>query len=228
MKISKRIAAIGALAVIGSGTGVAFNHGSEAAAPPPTAIGGHTVVCDTFFGAGKFTLPLDLNGLSLTDPTTLNVKGVLDGCIDQTDPAVVLAPSKVTMSITYADNFATALATPQVVTASATIGWKFAKTSVKTDSKATHMTWTAQPGATLNVDLTGIGLAGSYSTSSIPAGNITITPGDPLGSAFHGGDNGASTTFTQLLAQTSGALGAQLGAGGVKGVTIGAGNMTVG
>lgn len=220
MKTSKRLAVAAVLSVVGTGVGFAFTGGSEAAAPPPTAVGNHHVTCDTFTGASKFSVPIDLVG---GVPTTLTLKGTLDGCTDTDDALVKIAPSKVTIVVNYSDNFATALATPQTVTATATIGWKYDKTSVKTDLKSTVITWTAQPAPISAVTIPN--LMGSYTVAQVPAGTMTIGAGQ----AFTGGDGGALSASTQLLGQTTPALSGQLfDQGVVKGITIGAGDFIIG
>jgi hypothetical protein len=214
MRISKALVAVSTLAIIGLGS---FSAVSGAAAVPPTPVGNDHVTCDSFTGSGKFSLPLSLVPAG---PTTLTLKGTLDGCVDTDTAQVTFAPSSVTEVVTFSSNFATALATPQVVTASADIKWKFDKTSSKTDLKTTHLSWTAQPAA---ATVTVPGLSGAYNESS--PGAMTM----PAGQAFSGGDNGASSTFTYLLGQSTGALTGQLfDQGSIKTVTIGAGQFTIG
>lgn len=220
MKTFQRLAVAAGLCVITTSVGFAFTGNSQAVPPPPTAVGNHHVTCDTFVGAGKFSVPIDLVG---GVPTTLTIKGTLDGCVDTDDAAVKLAPSKIAIVVNYSDNFATALATPQTVTATANISWKFDKTSVKTDLKTTQITWTQQPAPITNVTIPN--LIGSYTVSQIPAGNMAIASGQ----AFTGGDAGVLSTSSQLLGQTTAALSGQLfDQGVVKGVAIGAGDFTIG
>jgi hypothetical protein len=195
--------------------------GSGAHAGNPVAnVANDHVHCATSYGSIGIApaLTASTNGTGV-----YKIKGTLAGCVDSDNPAVQLATSTFSGTLTGPESLG-ALAGATPVTGTIKISWKTTKTSDKLSSSSTTLTPNGfMAGTPLSPNAEGqpVFQAGDvYATFIIGTGGANTASST---GAFSGGDSGHGTTLINVTSQDEGgALAGQLTTG-IKAVTLGLG-----
>ncbi len=122
-----------------------------ASAPPPINVTGDHVVCNTVTGAMQFATPLVNGGTATTNAVT--VKGRLDGCTDTDNPAVTLALSTFSATLTGSTNDCSALSNVNTFPSNVvTINWHTAPSTPKLTTSTSSVTLSELTGAEYGAD----------------------------------------------------------------------------
>ncbi len=195
MKFDRRLKALTAgLAVTALIGGFAVS--SDAAGPPPIDVSHDRVTCTTMTGSISITPPIT-GVFPGTGSATAVAKVKLDGCTDLDNANVKLKASSGTITFTFANNFATALAGVQTVSsASISAKWATASGAAKLVQPTSTVTFTQLNG--------GVGSPGGNFTDSYALFQIGhdaahgTTAAPSISGAFAGNDSGAATTLDIL------------------------------
>ena len=237
MKLNTRMVGAASAMVLAGGLGFVSLPNAEAAAPPKVDVSNHTVTCDTFYGSIKSVPALTLAG---SGPGTITVKGVLDGCHDDTvgdydatsNPGgVSLAPAKVKGTLNVTSTSCTALAGLSAGTSgSLTTTWKTVAGTPKLLANSTTLNVNQTNGAFSTVQTASNNFSASYGEFQIgtPASyGGTLAP-SATGN-FAGTDGGASSTVDVVTSQSVGALLAACSTpAGLKAINLGLGIVHIG
>ena len=212
--IRNKVLMIGAAAaLLASSLGIAA--GTASAGPPPTNVANDHVTCNTIYGTVGFKPSLIIGGTATSD--AISVKGVVDGCTDTDNPAVLFTASSFSGKLAGTSNNALSLLGPSAVTGSIKISWKLQKASVKITPTSSVVSPTTATGGT-EAGVPGLG-ANAYASFSLTGTTVT--------GAFTGSDGGAGSSTFAVTSQDLGAF-TVAAATGIKAINLGIGTITVG
>ena len=153
------------------------------------------ITCNTAIGSVKIKPALLIPGGAV--PTTIQVKGTLDGCTDTTNGTVKILASKFKGVLTGTSNSCTTLLGMSSTSGSITVSWK-ADSTTPIAQKSSTLSLTSLTGGTFSPG--GAFGAASYGEFSIGGAGVSST------GAFTGGDGGVTSTATLTTGQDTGAL----------------------
>lgn len=191
--------------------------GSARAALPAADIGDHAIRCGSVTASLSFSPPLTFAGTATH--VRIRIKGKLDGCVNITNPRVVIESGTFHGTLAGTTNGCLALTDGMPLAGSLTYRWK-----------AGAETPILQTSSVQVVDsLGGFGFAPAPISPAF-AGTayfgFTLGTG-PVTGAFTGGDAGATSSNVAVTSESATVFTARCGAAGIKRLDVGIGTITL-
>lgn len=192
--------------------------GSARGAVPPADVSNHAIRCGTVVATAQFRPALSFAATATA--VTVKIKGKLSGCVDLTNPGLVIDSGTFQGTLVGTTNDCLALTTNQPFTGSLSYRWQANKETPITPTSSIQ---------TVN-DMTG----GSFAPAPVDqaftgVSYFSFTLGtDAVTGAFTGGDAGATTTNIAVTSENSSFFTTSCALpGGIKTLHIGIGTITL-